>query len=531
MTRWQGETVHLTASETKIRDVLVSVADHLRSIHPDKPPVTLRIAGGWVRDKLLGIESHDIDIALDNMMGFEFATAVNDYMVRFGLEAAHVSKIDSNPDRSKHLETATTKVFGQLIDFVNLRTESYQEDSRIPSMEFGTPEEDALRRDITINSLFFNLHTQKVEDFTGKGLADLEAGHIRTPIDPVQTFIDDPLRVLRVIRFASRFGFTIDDAILRSTTNTQIHQAFSTKISRERIGIEVDKMLLGPDPLRSITLIAEFGFFHEVFGLPQDYSPDAASTAEFLRNALSMARAVAIVCRCDTLMNVLPDFLKPVTKEDVRLLYLAALVYPYRELSYMEKKKTFPVAKYVVMNSLKFGAVDGDWVSCMSLSVSDVRSSTDSERLEELSSNRMALGLFMRNLGTKGIYTSARPLGAKAHLVVLLSMCAELAELRDWLTIEATCSRDPNPARILEYSAVVSILGRYERFQESLRRLNVDQTYDLKPLLNGGEVANTLGIKAGPAVGVYLSKVIEWQLQNPSGSKDECQKWLVSLQP
>ena len=68
------------------------------------------------------------------MMGYEFATAVNTYMNDRGLEVGNIGKIDSNPDRSKHLETATTKVFGQAVDFVNLRTETYQDDSRIPSM-------------------------------------------------------------------------------------------------------------------------------------------------------------------------------------------------------------------------------------------------------------------------------------------------------------------------------------------------------------------------------------------------------------
>jgi tRNA nucleotidyltransferase (CCA-adding enzyme) len=84
--------------------------------------------------KLLGRESEDLDIALDNLMGFEFATAVNEFMKEKGMETSQIGKIDSNPDRSKHLETATTKVFGHHIDFVNLRTETYQEHSRIPTI-------------------------------------------------------------------------------------------------------------------------------------------------------------------------------------------------------------------------------------------------------------------------------------------------------------------------------------------------------------------------------------------------------------
>ncbi|KAJ3106722.1 CCA tRNA nucleotidyltransferase, mitochondrial [Phlyctochytrium bullatum] len=84
--------------------------------------------------KLLGLECGDMDIALDNILGLEFAKAVNQHLGKLGLATYHIAKIDLNPEKSKHLETATTKVFGQAIDFVNLRTETYGEDSRIPEM-------------------------------------------------------------------------------------------------------------------------------------------------------------------------------------------------------------------------------------------------------------------------------------------------------------------------------------------------------------------------------------------------------------
>ena len=117
--------------------------------------------------------------------------------------------IKANSEKSKHLETATIKVDGQEIDLVNLRSEKYAEDSRVPTIEMGTPEEDALRRDLTFNSLFYNINEAKVEDFTGKGIDDLREGICRTPLPPVQTFLDDPLRVLRAIRFANRFEFEV----------------------------------------------------------------------------------------------------------------------------------------------------------------------------------------------------------------------------------------------------------------------------------------------------------------------------------
>jgi tRNA nucleotidyltransferase/poly(A) polymerase len=83
-------------------------------------------------------------------------------------------------------------------------------------MTFGTAEEDSLRRDLTINALFYNINTGEVEDFTNKGLEDLKAGIIRTPLGPEQTFKDDPLRILRVFRFAARYEFSCDPEMVES---------------------------------------------------------------------------------------------------------------------------------------------------------------------------------------------------------------------------------------------------------------------------------------------------------------------------
>ena len=147
--------------------------------------------------------------------------------------------VAANPEKSKHLETATARVFGLDVDFVNLRRETYAADSRNPAVEFGTAEEDALRRDASVNALFYNLHTGEVEDLVG-GLPDLRDGVIRTPMEPLQTFMDDPLRVLRLVRFASRLGFRIDGAAEAVMADKRVLEALKVKISRERVGVEVE---------------------------------------------------------------------------------------------------------------------------------------------------------------------------------------------------------------------------------------------------------------------------------------------------
>lgn len=196
---------------------------------------TVRVAGGWVRDKLLGVRGkEDIDIALDNMAGKDFALILNSWHEGNGMKTFKIGVIQQNPEKSKHLETATVQLGKFSVDFVNLRTETYAENSRIPDMSFGTPEEDAMRRDLTINALFYNIITSLVEDFSGQGVIDLKRGIIRTPLPALTTLQDDPLRVLRAVRFACRFQFDVSDELLDAAADRSVHEALGAKVSRER---------------------------------------------------------------------------------------------------------------------------------------------------------------------------------------------------------------------------------------------------------------------------------------------------------
>ena len=111
--------------------------------------------GGWVRDKLLGEESDDIDIAVSDMTGQGFAMLLHEYLVSVGIETSNIGVIQANPDQSKHLETATIRIEGHWIDFANLRKEVYLDHSRIPIMEFGTPYEDACVLEISTHVFLF----------------------------------------------------------------------------------------------------------------------------------------------------------------------------------------------------------------------------------------------------------------------------------------------------------------------------------------------------------------------------------------
>ena len=237
--------INLTEKEKSIFATLMEV------LATNSLNTPIRANGGWVRDKVMGLESDDIDISLEGMYGEDFAKLITDYMLKRG-EKVTYKVIKATSEKSKHLETASVSVNGQVIDLVGMRSETYTGDSRIPTIEVGTPEQDSFRRDLTINSLYYNINNTTVEDWTGQGLHDIREKIIRTPLPPLQTFLDDPLRLLRTVRFTNRFEFTPVPELLDAAMNPAIREGLLEKASFERMGVELDKMLEGNNAHLSI---------------------------------------------------------------------------------------------------------------------------------------------------------------------------------------------------------------------------------------------------------------------------------------
>ena len=206
------------------------------------------VIGGYVRDCFLGIPNDDIDIVVEGS-GIALAEAV-------------AAKCGAKVSVFRNFGTAMLRYKGMEVEFVGARKESYDRNSRKPVVEDGTLEEDQLRRDFTINAMAFSLQADDygalVDPFGG--IRDLAAGIIRTPLDPEQTYSDDPLRMLRAIRFATRLGFTIVpeslDAMKRMAGRLKI-------LSRERIVEELDKMLLTKKPSTAFRLMDETGLLEQ----------------------------------------------------------------------------------------------------------------------------------------------------------------------------------------------------------------------------------------------------------------------------
>lgn len=213
--------------------------------------------GGYVRDCFLGRPSKDIDIVVEGS-GIELAEAVG-------------ARVRSNVSVFKNFGTAMLRFKGIEVEFVGARKESYNRDSRKPIVEDGTLEEDQLRRDFTINAMAFSLQQ---EDFGALvdpfgGIRDLAAGIIRTPLDPDVTFSDDPLRMLRAIRFSTKLStsdltFTIVPEAIESMKKNRERMSI---LSKERIVEELNKILVTSKPSMAFRLLEETGLLEYI--LPQ----------------------------------------------------------------------------------------------------------------------------------------------------------------------------------------------------------------------------------------------------------------------
>ncbi|MCC6818496.1 MAG: HD domain-containing protein, partial [Bacteroidia bacterium] len=217
----------------------------------DNENLDIYLIGGFVRDIFLQRVSKDIDIVVLGS-GIDFAKKV----------AASLD--DSKLSYFENFGTAQLLYRDLIIEFVGARKESYQTDSRKPHVENGSLQDDQERRDLTINAMGISLNKNSfgklIDPFNG--LDDLDAQIIKTPLDPDRTFSDDPLRMMRAVRFASQLGFKIDeqtfDGIVRNKHRIEI-------VSQERITDELNKIILSPVPSIGFEYLFDTGLLDLIF--------------------------------------------------------------------------------------------------------------------------------------------------------------------------------------------------------------------------------------------------------------------------
>ena len=210
------------------------------------------VVGGYVRDIFLQRPSKDIDVVVVGS-GIAMAEALGKRLGR----GAHVSVF-------KNFGTAQLKYYGTEVEFVGARKESYTHDSRKPIVEDGTLEDDQNRRDFTINALAVCLNRVRYGELVDPfgGIGDLKEKTIRTPLDPDITFSDDPLRMMRCIRFATQLGFYIDDETFDSLERNRERISI---ISKERIADELNKIILSPIPSKGFIELDRCGLLELIF--------------------------------------------------------------------------------------------------------------------------------------------------------------------------------------------------------------------------------------------------------------------------
>ncbi|MBK6522522.1 MAG: HD domain-containing protein [Sphingobacteriaceae bacterium] len=273
----------------------------------DELGVEAYLIGGFVRDIFLERQSKDIDIVAVGR-GIDLATKVKENL---GNEA-HLSIF-------KNFGTAQIKYKELEIEFVGARKESYDRNSRKPVVEDGSLRDDQLRRDFTINALAIGvskLNFGKLLD-PFDGMNDMNNKIIRTPLDPAITYSDDPLRMMRAIRFASQLGFTIEENSFKAISENKQRIEI---VSKERISDELNKIILSPTPSYGFKLLFDTGLLHLIF--PEMVKLQGVDTIKGLSHKDNFYHTLEVLDNLSKKTNdlwlrwsaILHDIAKPATK-------------------------------------------------------------------------------------------------------------------------------------------------------------------------------------------------------------------------
>ena len=250
-------------SDAELAQILDKDIFHKISEVADGLGLECYVVGGYVRDIFLERPSEDIDVVVVGS-----GIAVAEGLKKALGNRAHLSVF-------RNFGTAQVKCGGMEVEFVGARRESYRRESRKPIVEDGTLEDDQNRRDFTINAMAICLNHDRFGELVDPfgGLDDLEDGCIRTPLDPDITFSDDPLRMLRCIRFATRLNFFIDDETFEALERNAERIGI---ISKERIGEELNKIMLCKHPSKGFVDLQRCGLLQII--LPEIQALDVVET-------------------------------------------------------------------------------------------------------------------------------------------------------------------------------------------------------------------------------------------------------------
>lgn len=451
----------------------------------------------------------DIDFMVygGGLSGLDFAKYVIKYLNEVKHEqSGNIGIISANPDRSKHLETATLKIYGQNVDFSGPRLEVYNDVSRVPEIKPATPKEDAMRRDLSLNSIFYNISSEEIEDYTGHGIDDLKNGILRAPGNTKQMLLDDPLRLLRIIRFHSKLGFELDPEIVEAAKDPEVLEAFKTKLSRERIEIELRKMLSGPDPVRAARLLAELGLRDEVFKAPEGLEKWELDQQSSFHDFNVWDHTLEALTN---LQEIIKD--RNLNEADKFILNLTILMHDLGKLD-----PSIPEAKEVEGKIYKM--FKGHEAVSMKIAEHMLRL-LPGIRVDEIERVKKLIDATQR-------INPQRKENAEEVTRKQLGKLVRLFE-DDYENAIDIAMADSSGHKKDQFKTFDPTY--YHGLKQRIKDLDLSQVHKMKPILDGNEVMKLFGRKPGKWVGEINKELIDFQLENPSATKQDAEVFVKKI--
>ena len=459
------------------REKFLEITNYIHNIIQDTEfEQHVYVVGGSVRDLIMEKEIKDIDLVIDLPQG--------------GVRFANFCEQNGLTGKVVIYETYGTAMFhfkkfpDDEIECVMTRGEKYIDSgSRNPVTEFAPIMEDASRRDLTINALYYNISKKKVEDLMGCGVQDIRDGVLRVPMEMVseqmvdQTFIDDPLRILRVVRFHTKLGFKISDetfnAMKRNVDRLSI-------ITVERINTELCKILMSKNARQGIELINEIGAMKYVIpeleqciGLGQNsyhFGDVWVHTMAVLENHCNLFEP-DLICRLAALLHDIGKIECRTVDEHGRVHF------------YDHEFIGSDVAKRILQR-LKF----------------------DNKTIDEV------CFIIRNHMRAKGFENDCRKMKEKSINKFMYTCGNEERFLRTCQVIEADN---------LAHEKSHCITGQYARFVECVK---TSKMFGYRLPINGDDVINEFGIEPGPIIKEILKQVMNNVYSNPDISRESCLK-------
>lgn len=463
------------------RELYIQIKEFLReAIRGTEFEGHVMTVGGCVRDELMGLEIKDIDMCVSLPCGgIRFA----EWLEEKGLTTKGVTVYPTFGTAMLHL-----KAFPDVeLEFVQTRREKYIDHScRNPQTAFGTIEDDCMRRDLTINALYCNVSTDEIIDITGNGVNDIRDHIIRTPADPDLTYDDDPLRILRCIRFASRYGWDIEAETMAGMKRNVFRLEIITK---ERIHDEFCKMLTCKHPVMAMELLRETGAMHYVI-------PELEETYEMTQNEYHFGTV------WEHTLAVLGSEKLKVNSENSLVLQLAALLHDIGKIRCREVtedgkvhflKHEFKSGEMIdsILRTLKF--TNDEIAEVRFLALHHMDSKAWGGRCEQMKDKR--LRRLQHLCKTEGRF----------RLLMALIHADNMAHA------EGKCMPDQVPA----------ILARTEEMNAEGSTM-----FGYRLPLTGEDVMTIKGIKPGPQVKECIDFLMKTAFVNPLQSREEFEKQL-----